>query len=117
MRDLIERLEKADGPDRELDAKLARHLAGDPVDHWFRLFGDWFTDRTIPSYTSSIDAAVALVERVLPGAEWEVTNTGRRPGATVISYERRVREGAYASTPAIAICIALLRAKEARADE
>lgn len=67
---LIERVENATGPDRELDLELA-NVAG------WRCDGDWlytpdgamaaFTADSPPAYTSSLDAALALVEEKLPG--------------------------------------------------
>jgi len=53
--ELIERLKAAQGPDRELD----RHLHGEPLGTTRWSF--------IPNYTASIDAALALTERELPG--------------------------------------------------
>lgn len=50
--DIIERLEKATGPDPHLDSAI-----------YFALF----ETLSFPSYTSSLDAAIALVERMLPG--------------------------------------------------
>ncbi len=55
MKDLIERLEKATGPDEILDRDIAFEIGtysapdrGDPEGHW-------------PAYTGSLDAAMALV--------------------------------------------------------
>jgi len=112
MRELIERLEKATEGSLELDKAilLSFGFTWRGMNYWHHDNSTMWRGPTF--FTRSLDAAVALVERVLPGAEWEVSNTGRRPGATVISYERRKREGAYASTPAIALCIAILRAAE-----
>lgn len=58
---LLERVKAATGPDRNLDAML----------HHWALSGvgtGYYADS--PSYTASIDAALALTERVLPGREW-----------------------------------------------
>jgi hypothetical protein len=76
LRALAERVAKASGPDTDLDYDIQRTLAGP---------GAWTTDREYyPPITSSIDSALALVERVLPNwqgiyltSEW----TGiKRPG-------------------------------------
>lgn len=68
LQDLKDRLDKADGPDRELDADLA--LLGGwtefPGDNWIGPFGEI----CVPNYTASTDAALGLIERVLPG--WRV---------------------------------------------
>lgn len=53
--DLLERVRSATGPDRELDEALRVQL-GYPPKPW--------------NYTASIDAALALTERVLPGWVW-----------------------------------------------
>jgi hypothetical protein len=58
VRALIERLEKLTGPDREVDLMIAQVVLG-------RSIG-------VARFTASIDAAVALVERVLPGWGYRV---------------------------------------------
>lgn len=73
--DLIARLEALTGPDREADEAIARLTGWSPTggipatgapSHWYSAaFG-------MPAYTASLDAAVALVERVLPGWGWRV---------------------------------------------
>lgn len=96
LRDLLERVKAATGPDRELDAAIynaAPEKVGDkdfcafrlPMDEW----GDRFDDgwrigwegrqypEKLPRLTASIDAALALVERVLTGHIWDVTSTGQ----------------------------------------
>jgi hypothetical protein len=55
--DVIARLEKAEGPDRGIDGAIAMALGLMPS-------GD--------RYTASIDAAIALVERMLPGWRWSI---------------------------------------------
>lgn len=99
---LIDRLSKLDGPDREVDREI--HFA---------------TGRQlmIPPYTASVDAAIALAERVLPGkARKIVWEEGK--AIVVISQAARLCEVAPTvvqthNSAAIALCIALLRAKEA----
>ena len=79
-------------------------------------------------YTASVDAVIALAARVLPGWGWEIaSNTnhiknclnpeygkpiGKHPHWAVVANQssRKFVDGA---TPAIALLIALLRAKEA----
>ena len=70
MNNLIDKLEQADGPDRELDAEIARGIGWgcvmqDPqADHewicWHERYrcGSWIV---LPNYTASIDAAMTLV--------------------------------------------------------
>lgn len=123
--ELIEKLERAEAPSRELDAEIAAlvHVDADGLD--FEAFPEPSGKVTIyfPSkvkqayaahrYTASIDAALTLVPE---GALWSV-----EPWDTNGVYPAHVRASAwvlgaprgYAATPAIALCIAALRVKEA----
>lgn len=65
------RLAAATGPDRELDLAIAQALVPDVV--------VWLATKDAPfpgapstywKYTGSIDAVIALVERMLPGCGW-----------------------------------------------
>jgi len=118
---LIDRLSKLDGPDRGVDAQIyilfniPAERAG-RIDYAHGMVGWWPKDGpyvsavTVPAYTASVDAAIALAERVLPGWGWLAQNCGHPAGVLVkddIAYEGR------GATPAIALCIAILRAKEA----
>jgi len=81
--DLIEKLEKLEGPDREADCQIGVAVDGFVTEErpykgviYCRLDPDGtFTcpgqgaDMLVPRYTASLDAAVALVERVLPGCD------------------------------------------------
>jgi hypothetical protein len=66
---LLERLREAKGPDREID----RELQGEPhgTTRW----------SFIPEYTASIDASLALVERLLPG--WKRSLFEKRGGGWI----------------------------------
>lgn len=64
-----------------------------------------------PRFTASLDAAIALVERVLPGWDYIIGHTN---GGLTIYAQVGSREMYFGATPAIALCIALLRALEAR---
>ncbi|MHA6684439.1 hypothetical protein [Mesorhizobium sp. A556] len=70
--ELMERVRGLTGPDREVDAAIHRVLAGGAKDHWYDFHGVWTTDSTTPPITASLDAAVALVKRVLPGWGYRV---------------------------------------------
>jgi hypothetical protein len=97
MTDLIERLERATGPDPQLD-----------VDIFFEAVwtgqGD---ERTAPAYTESMDAALTL----LGDRDWEAKTAPHRKGgiARVVEMERTI--WAEAASPAIALCIAALKAR------
>ena len=74
--ELLARVEAAAGPDRELDSSIAllcgwTHEVNHAEDYecWRNPDGKACY---LPRYTASIDAALALVERVLPGWMWRV---------------------------------------------
>lgn len=80
LADLLERVEKASGPDRGLDEALANAFGWDfqTKSEGGRVWTEWKRPEGFrlplgtladpPFFTASIDAALALVERVLPGA-------------------------------------------------
>ena len=95
---LIEKLEGAEVGSRELDAYVL-----------FRL--DYDQSESTPPVTTSLDAALALAERVLPYAEVIAVSRTKSGGwgAGINGYV------VYAATPALALCAAILRAQsEAR---
>lgn len=102
LRDLLERVERATGPDRELDRAI-----------WKACGIDYRQSVTQP-VTSSVDAALTLIGRVLPG--WRVlldSDNDRRP----LWSARAKRNGQswdaighLAPTPALALCAALIAA-------
>lgn len=108
MRDLaqlIERVEKLTGPDREVDALIAALLEPhrfdapgftskrpipafryDPSEGAIRFDGGGIMDvRFFPPVTASLDAAIALTERVLPG--WAIISTMRGGNGTFMVHE------------------------------
>lgn len=106
LQDLIERLEKATGPDRDLD---------------FAMF-EAFVERVLcatcgyldrPYYTSSIDAALTLVPERMG---WQVNASHNGESFYAFAF---VGRGSYeeAATPAIALCIAALKARTALAQD
>jgi hypothetical protein len=120
--DLLAGVEAAEGPDREIDAEIAVALSGDPeawvvnpspqsifgpVAGWWRTGDDKSHDA--PTYTASLDAALGLVERVLPGFWWDLDCRGWAH----IGPEYRplnMPPGSWGKTPALAILSALLKA-------
>ncbi len=140
---LITRLSKLDAPDREVDALIVAELEPhifdapgftpirpipsfhiDPQGDAIRFDGGGIMCLSyFPLYTASVDAVIALAERVLPGWKWRVGRTEVFPNgwAYVHKYDPsncdRIDEAACAdgkaANPAIALLIALLRAKEA----
>ncbi|WP_303702847.1 hypothetical protein [Brevundimonas naejangsanensis] len=75
-------------------------------------------DLGIGNYTTSLDAALALAERVLPVFGWEIHYDEVSGGIFAWVGERMAIYGlerghrGYANTPALALCIAILRAKQ-----
>jgi hypothetical protein len=140
VQELIDRVEKATGPDQELDAALYRELGGEvPTEFmgtgvklswdasgkaWCYLPGGMRVSFTPPALTASIDAALALMEKVLPG--WTVQifklRSDKGWGARVSSPrydtfssfegEENATEDGFVGQPngALAIILATLRA-------
>lgn len=121
---LAEKCERGSGPDREIDGLIAAATLPARSDGWkpWAMSGGYVLTETgdkprpgmgqfvaAPHLTTSLDASVALLERVLPLAEWELTTTGFKPGATVIPNGAK-HAGSYATSPARALLAAILRA-------
>lgn len=144
MNDLLARIEAAEGPSREIDLALANllvfsephrlisslvsgwshdfaypeselPLGGDEYHGWAKALNHMIA-QPVERYTSSIDAALALCERVLPKWEILLTDEGETgstswiasigPRETFMSYEAKGR------TPSLALLAALLKAKD-----
>lgn len=117
MRDLISRIESATGPDRELDADIAKALGAKPtitVGH--ELLGNL---REVPAhsarYTASLDAALSLVPEAMA---WTLgQNVHHRYWVASINalneegapYSRGMSDNKHG--PALALCAAALRAR------
>lgn len=123
--DLIARLEKLPGPDRELDADIFRALG-------WRSFGGIFNQqwwegpsgercKAVPFFTASIDAALTLVpegycwlSRSHDGSK-NLAGNGSGAGGFANVHANRddaIFFTAFAATPAIALCIAALKARQ-----
>ena len=103
MTPLITRLEEAAEGSRALDTQIANH----------------FDTPDTPLVTTSFDAAYALAERVLPGWSFLMAITPERtlcsPSTAPLGNHQAVwTEQAAAATPALALCIAVLKAKHIR---
>ena len=123
--DLITSLSKLAAPDREVDAQIyilfniPAERAG-RIDYsngmvgWWPKDGPYVSAVTVPAYTASVDAAIALAERLFPGTEYEVTKLYNIVRGTIeMNGEYGGFHGEHVNSLPIAICIALLRAKEA----
>jgi hypothetical protein len=134
LTDLIERVEGATGPDREIGVTvLASLLAPTPVTiskspfngAWCAYEIDWkgkerlwqtpMPFRQMGCVTESLDAALALCERVLPGADWHLqTLPDGRAGFTAFIIQLDQIAVAVAPTPAISLILAMLKALQAK---
>jgi len=115
LNELLERVKAATGPDRQLDYVLFCHFAPMEVaSAWHPLNGH--------KYTSSIDAALALCGRALPGY-WYVMAKGRMTDSEPL-YACELLEGAETQlaineghTQPLAILAALILALISKAQE
>lgn len=115
LRALLTRLEAASGGDRDIDRELEHQFVGVPRPPAGMQMAH-------PSrFTDSLDRAVGLVEKMLPGWRWVVHNprSGLSYGASVSDPARggivAVAEKGIASAP-LAVCAALLKALIAQAE-
>jgi hypothetical protein len=105
---LIARVEAATGPDREIDQAIAVYQknANRPADKP-RVIGvanAW-------DYTASLDAAVSLVPS---GWDWCISKGwGEAAIASLAPAEKVAEVTTEAATPALALCAAALRARQA----
>ena len=105
---LIERLEKAGGPSRDIDAEIHCRV----VDTRYTLYGA--LNDGCPFYTGSIDCALTLLpdghyitlQEGTFGAAWSAF-IGKHGSLKPVYQTQGIR------TPAIALCIACLRARSA----
>ena len=118
---LIARLEAAEAGSRELDAHVevaARAFGaaktGLAREHWAvwrasssGIVGDGATQYASAPVTTSLDAALALAERLIEHRLWNLWKSSR---GYVASFEGDIYS--RSSTPALALCIAILRAKQ-----
>jgi hypothetical protein len=140
LSELRERVEKAGGPSRELDARIWHALNPDqdivldqgkafgpgpkraalrgplrsfPIDGW----EDWDSVAIhigAPLLTASIDAALTLVDRKLPGWGWEVRTSNHRLGFTSLLFDTKRQQFGDGRSAPLAILSALLRALESQ---
>lgn len=143
-KELIERLEKAEAGDHKLNAEICWLLERDrALSGWWRGamgkpvslpedfdslpngLGMASLEVCAPKYTTSIDAALALAERVLPDHDWSV---GCLPVSDDADYEEHHSFGAllysrytkpydamaHGATPALALVTAILKAQGAQ---
>lgn len=118
--DLIRRLEEATEGCRQADMDIAEHIGWTHVppalsgpECWLDENG--VTQAMLPHYTTSIDAALTLVPEgygisVSNPKHWDGTED-KLPYARVYGVEKGHYVKGTAETPALALCIAALRAR------
>jgi hypothetical protein len=114
LTDIIARLEAAEGPNFALEQDIAQTLVPDIMVMRQRDDDSGAEPFTYRKFTASIDDAVWLAERLLPGRSvmmgWRQTSE-TRPWARVGLWPDPDATGA---TPAIALVLATLRALQAK---
>lgn len=112
---LIEKLEGAEIGSRELDYQVFLHTA--PMEVASR----WSPTDRMTFFTTSLDAALALAERVLP--EWrmhclqdqkgiyQTDNTATRWAVGISEMRGPGNVLSYAPTPSLAVCASILKAR------
>jgi len=130
MDELIERVEKFEGADRELDGMVAAAMLQPQRNGWkpWACPGGYVLTETgdkprpgmgqfipAPSYTTSLDAVIALIEEKLPGwaCKMERNSAGLSWGAV---WNRHSDKSAEATSPARALLAAFLRAHKEQHD-
>ena len=101
------------GKDREWFTAARQKIDGETLTIWRDDAWVLMNSLRIPPLTASVDAALALAERVLPGCMWRVgfdPDDGSMKAEIVTAAPRCVSVRANHDTPALAICAAVLRA-------
>lgn len=124
--DLIERLERAESADRELDYWICWVAKMDP---WAAETADQIAslveltmprckqDKATPAFTASVDAAIALAERLLPGFGISIDTHpvyGDWWDASIFNRMPMTISNARKQTGPLALCLAILRALQAK---
>lgn len=132
---LLERVRSATGPDREIDGRIEVHFRIHPWGpfHWINRspevnFASYEGDVWLSGgagkfpgsgwqskpYTSSIDAALALVERLMPGASVNMLQVAKSCNAAVFPEGAGMMPTQVAPTLPLAILAALLTSLKER---
>ena len=111
---LITRLEASTGADREIDCWLENICGTAKFDYEPDSKGPGQIPIRVPprSYTSSLDAIAALIERVLPEREWWRVSMQKTDAYARINFGAQIIS-ADGKTPALALCLAFARALRA----
>lgn len=123
MRDLIARLEAAEVGNNTLDDSVVIAAHNGQMMDWYDEEAEQYAIQAedgsrvnVTPVTTSLDAALALMGRVLPDWDWQITKGADEMALVSIAPTCKVcGPEACAPTPALALCIAILRAKESQA--
>jgi hypothetical protein len=113
LRALIQRVEWATGPDRELDAEIARAVGKKIPRDYSRAREQW-TWSSEDNYTASLDTAVSMIPA---GWGWSVSTTGAGPVVAFGHPPDKWRDAVDwiddtpGATPALAVACFALRAR------
>lgn len=107
MINLIKRLKTLTGPDREVDAEIAKAIGWVKYITWTSPNGRIYTD--CPNFTNSIDAALTLMPATLKNTVLLQTSSPAKAGFGRDGKKFTYFEGV---TAPIALCIAALKARE-----
>lgn len=113
--ELIERLEKATGPDRDIDKQLAA-MFGTVSENGVPCVGKYVG---VPLFTSMVHVAMDLAEHVFPTYRLDTVTDPSGMSAKIIVWPGSLIDGhtepfeGVSDSLAVAICIAILKAKEA----
>lgn len=110
LKSLIAELESAKEGSRELDAMIENWLEHGSESDLAYILTDIENITKPAPYTFSLDAALTLVPE---GWYWQISEVGLAWVGTHLTANKPVRFDGDAVTPAIALCIASLRAKDA----
>ena len=121
MHDLIAKLEALDGPSREVDGEVWCAVNGYPFVMWDGAGVVYrgkdgighYAENNVPKWTASLDAALALVKRVLPGWGFYLRSDKEGHGCGLVYPDafRVTPCHCMGATPAIAMLLAMLKAK------
>lgn len=112
MADLVERLANLTAANDNLDTEIMIASGQWPGRDWWSYD---YQKHTPAKLTSSLDEALKFAVRLLPDHRFAVfTNGGGKgPSAMAMRGDEPVRGVGVGATPAIALCIAAIKAKEA----
>lgn len=126
LQELLARISEAQEGSYDLDAAIAKDVAGWTYDRrgnerrdWWRKPGEeWFFRHDYPPrFSRSLDAALSLVEAKLPGSHWRVEKTCERPALAFRTHQFTGYCGNWGTpsraegpTPALALLAAMLKA-------